>query len=74
MSTDNYEQDMQHAIAASLENIRNVEEPKDGDEMEKHEEKTPESTLPPEPPARPPRPGMTLKTVIRNGWVCQEWV
>jgi hypothetical protein len=28
---------------------------------------------PKDPPPNPPMPGMTLKTVIKNGWVTKEW-
>lgn len=33
----------------------------------------PENSKPPDPPSQPPRTGMTLKTVIKNGWVTKEW-
>ena len=29
---------------------------------------------PPEPSEKAPFPGMSLKTVIKNGWVTKEWV
>ena len=28
---------------------------------------------PPDHPQKPPRPGMTLHTVIKNGWLAKEW-
>lgn len=28
---------------------------------------------PPAPPTQPPMPGMTLHTIIKNGWVTKEW-
>ena len=28
---------------------------------------------PPNPPANPPKPGMTMHTFIKNGWITREW-
>jgi hypothetical protein len=77
--TNSYDHDMQRAIEYSLLNSK---EEKNEDIANLPEVVVPEVVVPevvvpkgpPEPSVNPPRPGMTLKTSIKNGWVSREWV
>jgi hypothetical protein len=55
------------------EPIRPPDEQKTEILIEPFEPPKPVSNKPPPPSKNPPRKGMVLKTVIKNGWLTQEW-
>lgn len=85
MSEVKYEEEDKDLQRALLESIRCLERPRNNtidNYLYRSEpiETQPRPTPPIKPPGSenvpevPPRPGMKLKTTLRGGWVCREWV